>query len=174
MAIETIFFDRDGVINDVIIRDDLVSSPRTAEEFKIREDFISVYRNLPATLNLFVVSNQPDVARQSLPLGVLEHMHNQLLSKFTFKEIVYCLHDNVDNCLCRKPKPGMLTELLSKYSLQKSTAVIIGDSEKDILAGQAAGIKTIYFKQEHNPTARCNPDFVINKLVDILGIIDIY
>ncbi len=171
MTIETIFFDRDGVINDVVLRGGVLSAPRDINEFHIREEFSSLYRSLPPSLNLFVVSNQPDIARGLLPIQVLEEMHNRLQAGFSFKEIVYCLHDNADNCLCRKPKPGMINDLLAKYGLTTNTAIMIGDSEKDMLAGQAAGIKTVYFKQNYNPRPRCNPDFVINELGDMLKII---
>lgn len=171
MTIETIFFDRDGVINDVVLRGSLVSAPRNLDEFHIREDFSALYRSLPPALNLFVVSNQPDIARGLLPIKVLEQMHNRLQSGFSFKEIVYCLHDNADDCQCRKPKPGMIVDLLTKYGLTINKAIIVGDSEKDILAGQAAGIKTAYFKQDYNPRPRSNPDFVINTLNDMLKII---
>jgi len=171
MTIETIFFDRDGVINEIVLRGSLVSAPREFEEFHIREDFSSFYQNLPPALNLFVVSNQPDVARGLLPIKVLEQMHNRLQSEFAFKEIIYCMHDNEANCECRKPKPGMISDLMNKYKLTTKTAIIIGDSEKDILAGKAAGIKTVYLKQDYNPTPRCNPDFVISKLSDMLKIV---
>jgi D-glycero-D-manno-heptose 1,7-bisphosphate phosphatase len=172
MTIETIFFDRDGVINDIVMRKSLVSAPRELSEFHIREDFVSLYQSLPPTINLFVVSNQPDVARQLLPIHVLEQMHKRLQTRFSFKEILYCLHDNADNCHCRKPKPGMINDLLSKHKLTTDTALLIGDSEKDIVAGQTAGIKTVYFKQNHNPRPSCSPDFVIDKLSDMLKIIE--
>jgi len=126
---------------------------------------------LPPNLSLFVVSNQPDIARELLSIGALDQMNEQLKSKFFFNEIVYCMHDNTHNCQCRKPKPGMINEMVSKYRLTTNNAILIGDSEKDILAGQAAGIKTVYLQNEYNPRPRCSPNFVINQLNDMLKII---
>jgi D-glycero-D-manno-heptose 1,7-bisphosphate phosphatase len=171
MHIKTIFFDRDGIINDVILRNNAISSPRNLSEFRIKDEFITFYKQLPKTLNLFVVSNQPDITRQLLSVEVLEHMHDQLKAQCLFKEILYCPHDNANNCACRKPKPGMINSLLFKHQLKAEESIIIGDSEKDILAGQAAGIQTIYWRQYYNPIRGCKPHFVIDKLSDMLGII---
>jgi D-glycero-D-manno-heptose 1,7-bisphosphate phosphatase len=171
MQIETIFFDRDGIINDVISRDNIIASPRSMAEFHIKDEFIALHKNLPRELNLFVVTNQPDVSRSLLPIDTLKAMHNNLMTEFAFKEILYCPHDNADNCECRKPKPGMIQSLLTKYGLKKESALIVGDSEKDILAGQAAGTQTIYWQQYYNPLRHCKPHFVIDKLSDMLDII---
>ena len=46
----------------------------------------------------------------------LEMMTDRISSAFTIKEITYCTHDDPDNCDCRKPKPGMILELLKKYT----------------------------------------------------------
>ena len=58
-----IIFDRDGIINDVVIRQDTVSSPRNLNEFVLKKDFKEFVNKLPSSLNLFVATNQPDVAR---------------------------------------------------------------------------------------------------------------
>jgi len=171
MLIETIFFDRDGIINDIVLRDNLVSSPRNIKEFHIKEEFITFYAKLSKSLNLFVVSNQPDISRCLTAEDDLLAMNSELYKQFSFKEITYCPHDNKDNCECRKPKPGMINQMISKYGLSKSNSIIVGDSNKDILAGQAAGIKTIYWQQYYNLIPNCKPDFVIQKLSDMLGIL---
>jgi D-glycero-D-manno-heptose 1,7-bisphosphate phosphatase len=172
---DTIFFDRDGVINEVVLRDGVVSSPRKIEEFSLRADFIAVYEQIAKLdLNCFVVSNQPDVRRHLLSEQALSAMTDQL-SKFRFKEIIYCKHDNEDNCLCRKPKPGMLDYLIDKYNIDRSRALFVGDSEKDVLAGSLAGVKTVFFRQKHNrpgPHSDCSPDFIVDTLDEILGIIN--
>ncbi len=153
------------------MRDNAPASPRHLSEFRIKDEFIGLYKQLPAKLNLFVVSNQPDIARKLMGTDALESMHSQLKKEFAFKEILYCPHDNADNCECRKPKPGMISKLLSKYDLMPDNSILIGDSAKDILAGYAAGIKTIYWQQDYNPLIACKPNFVIDKLSDMLDII---
>jgi D-glycero-D-manno-heptose 1,7-bisphosphate phosphatase len=53
-------------------------------------------------------------------------------------------------CACRrdsylyKPNPGMIVDLINYYSLDKNKSYMIGDTWKDVAAGNAAGVKTIY------------------------------
>ena len=94
--------------------------------------------------NFFVVSNQPDIARNIMSIDVLKEIDAMLLSRFTFNEILYCIHDDGDNCNCRKPKPGMITNTLVKYNLLANESVIIGDSWKDIECGKNAGVHTVF------------------------------
>jgi D-glycero-D-manno-heptose 1,7-bisphosphate phosphatase len=43
----------------------------------------------------------------------------------------------------RKPNPGMITTLAHKYRINLKNSFMIGDSDRDILAGKNAGVKTI-------------------------------
>ena len=54
-------------------------------------------------------------------------------------DIFYCPHDILDNCNCRKPKPGMLIQAQKKWDIDLAQSFIIGDSESDIEAGQQVG-----------------------------------
>jgi D-glycero-D-manno-heptose 1,7-bisphosphate phosphatase len=77
--IKTIFLDRDGIINDVVLRDSKVESPRTVSEFKIRPEFINFYKEIDTGgFNLFVISNQPDIARNKMDIKELEIMTEQI------------------------------------------------------------------------------------------------
>ena len=170
---DAVFFDRDGVINEVVLRAGLVSSPRSLDEFRLRQDFVSAFNQISNfDCSTFVVSNQPDVSRGLLTEAALAEMTELLQASFKFKEVVYCLHDNQDQCLCRKPKPGMLNYLLQKYDIDRGRAIFVGDSSKDILAGSAAGIRTVYLRQVHNQLSGCQPDFVVDSLEEIIAILD--
>jgi phosphoglycolate phosphatase-like HAD superfamily hydrolase len=63
--------------------------------------------------------------------------------------------------------------LVEKYRVDCARAIFIGDSAKDILAGSAAGISTVYLRQKHNQPAGCQPDFFVDSLAEILPIIDL-
>lgn len=172
--IKNIFLDRDGIINDVIFREGTVSSPHKVDEFKISDDFVSFYDRLSVyKLDIFVVSNQPDVARKLISTQDLALMTLELRKRFDFKEIIYCTHDNRDKCACRKPLPGMINDTINKYVLKKHECIIIGDSFKDVLAGHAAGISTVFLKRYYNSFENCFPDHVIDNLNDFfdLGIL---
>jgi phosphoglycolate phosphatase-like HAD superfamily hydrolase len=61
----------------------------------------------------------------------------------------------------------MILTILKKYRLNPHEAVIIGDRYKDILAGQAAGIRTIYCCRSYNATISCKPDYVVSGLEEV-------
>ena len=66
----------------------------------------------------------------------------------------------------------MLNYLLQKYDIDRGRAIFVGDSSKDILAGSAAGIRTVYLRQVHNQLSGCQPDFVVDSLEEIIAILD--
>ena len=172
LPINTIFFDRDGVINNVVIRDIGVSAPRVFSEFEILSEFENFHAATSALpLKRFVVSNQPDVSRNLLPAAELDKMTDELKARFAFDEVMYCTHDNHHECSCRKPKSGMITHLLQKYNLDSKRCILIGDSYKDVLAGQGAGVTTILVRRDYNPNQQCRPEFIVDNLREVLNII---
>ena len=49
----------------------------------------------------------------------------------------------IQDCACRKPKPGMIVDLLQVYNIDPARSYMVGDSYTDISAGKEAGLKTI-------------------------------
>lgn len=162
---ENLFLDRDGIINKVIMRGNTVSSPRCLDEFKLRKDFIEFYNRLEDSLNLFVITNQPDIKRGLLKENDLEEMHKLIKKKFFIKEIVYCPHDDEDKCICRKPKPGMIKKITNKFNLNLDQCLMIGDSNKDILTAQASNIDSIFLKTKYNSLP--SNGFIVNSLLEL-------
>ncbi len=171
--IKNIFFDRDGVVNEVVFRDSKIESPRSIDEFKIKEDFREFYSKLSEmNLRMFIISNQPDIARKIMQQEELELMNDELKRVFKFEEIKYCIHDDSDNCTCRKPKPGMILNLIDKYNIEKNESILIGDSWKDIKAGQNAGIKTVLLSQNYNREVKVSPDYKVTSLMNLYNLIN--
>lgn len=153
---KAIFFDRDGVINHPIIRDDSLSSPRYFSEFMVKDDFIIFFhkiKKLSFNFKLFVVTNQPDISRGFLDKEELQEMHKFLYKNFSFDEIFYCPHDDHHNCNCRKPKPGLINEILERHSLSRKECIFVGDTSKDLLAGTAASIDTYIIENNYFSSA---------------------
>lgn len=164
---KNIFLDRDGVINEVIIRDSIVSSPRSMSEFIIRDDFHQFISNLETERHkFFVVTNQPDISRNLLDIDDLNKMHEMIYTLFPIVEIVFCGHDDINNCSCRKPKPGMINRIISDHSLKREECIMIGDSSKDIIAAERAGIDKIFLKTTYNQIH--NTVDKVSKLVSLL------
>jgi D-glycero-D-manno-heptose 1,7-bisphosphate phosphatase len=54
-------------------------------------------------------------------------------------------HYAVD-CECRKPKPGLIKQLLALFQVAPQNAIMIGDRDRDIEAGQAAGVASFLYR----------------------------
>lgn len=169
--IDALFLDRDGIINEVVMRGNVVSSPRNLDELKIRDEFSHFYQKIVfLKFPLLVVSNQPDVRRDLMSHQDLDSITEFIAKKFPKLQFTYCVHDDRDQCACRKPKPGMIADLLKKYSLEAQKSWIIGDSDRDIEAGHRAGVTTILLRTPYN-RIQCFPHFAINGLSEFFSIL---
>lgn len=151
MGHKSVFLDRDGVINKVLFRDGKPTPPWRFAEFKIETGVEQALRRLRrAGYRLFVVTNQPDVARGYLPADALRMMTEKLMETLDLDAIKVCPHDDDDGCACRKPRPGMLLELAHEHDLALADSYMIGDTWKDAMAAQAAGCKSITLDRPYN------------------------
>lgn len=148
---KNIILDRDGIINHIVNRNGIISSPWNVNEFKFLEDskvFLTKLSNSKRLL--FIATNQPDISRGNLNIMDLDEMHQLIAKKYKIIEVFCCTHDNRHKCLCRKPKPGMLNEIIRKHKLTCSETVMIGDSYKDIEAATAANIDSVFYFTNYN------------------------
>ena len=83
-----------------------------------------------------------------------------------FNEMFVCMQDDDDNCQCRKPKPGMILEAISKYNLKHKECIMIGDSSKDIKAANAASIDAFLLDTNYNKDV--NFSYKIKSLVSLI------
>jgi D-glycero-D-manno-heptose 1,7-bisphosphate phosphatase len=144
-----VFLDRDGVLTVSIVREGKGYAPLTLEQFRFYPgvaDCVSRIQELGFIPIL--VSNQPDVANGTLPIHVLEQMNQKILDELNISEINNCIHNDEDQCLCRKPKPGMLINSALKLGVSLQESWMIGDRDGDINAGIAAGCKTIFINRD--------------------------
>jgi len=127
---KVVFLDRDGVINR-----DSPDYIKSWSEFEFLPGSISAIKHL--TNNGFsplIITNQSAVGRNMISIQDLEQIHAMMKSAVSsgggeVKDIFFCPHTPDDGCDCRKPKPGMII----------STAVMVGDSAKDIECARNAG-----------------------------------
>ncbi len=154
-AVRAVFLDRDGVLNEAVVRDGRPFAPLSPESFCIASDARQCLHDLKRTgFLLIVVSNQPDIARGRLTLAAAQEMHVRLRAALPLDDILVCIHDAQDDCACRKPRPGMLLEARDKYTVDLSRSFLIGDRWSDVDAGNAAGSKTVLIDcgyQERGP-----------------------
>jgi len=150
-----VFLDRDGVINQAVVRDGKPFPPSGVQELELLPEVASSLLDLKAHgFDLFVITNQPDVARGTQTREAVESIHQALASSLSIDGIFVCYHDDADHCACRKPKAGLLLEAQRKHNIDLSRSFVVGDRWRDIDAGHTAGCKTVlidYGYRERKP-----------------------
>lgn len=153
MRNKAIFLDRDGVLNEVIVKDGKPYPPARLEELIISEDVPAALDMLKSLGYMLIgATNQPDVARGTTEKNVVESINQFLMSRLPLNEIRVCYHDDADGCACRKPMPGLIVQAAKDFDIDLSESVMIGDRWKDIEAGYLAGCKTIWLNRGYQET----------------------
>jgi D-glycero-D-manno-heptose 1,7-bisphosphate phosphatase len=167
-----VFLDRDGVINHAVVRDGKPYPPATLAEFNVvAEAYVGLRQLQDAGFLLIVVTNQPDVARGTQAREVVESFHGLLASQLPITAFYTCYHDDADQCLCRKPAPGLLLEAAAQLGVDLSSSFLIGDRWKDIEAGLQAGVTTVFLDFKYAEQERSQPHYRVNSLQEATNLI---
>jgi D-glycero-D-manno-heptose 1,7-bisphosphate phosphatase len=157
-VIKAVFLDRDGVINRNVFYPDTgeYESPRTVSAFELFPDsLLSLFKLQEAGYRLFLVSNQPNIAKSKSTWSELQEIQMKFeaalaLAKIEFVAFFYCYHHPASSvpdyggpCECRKPSPYFLTKAAADYSVDLSQSWMVGDRGTDIECGKRAGVRTI-------------------------------
>ena len=166
-----VFLDRDGTLNTRPPSHSYVSSP---DEFAWLDGAAEGVALLArAGYAPAVVSNQRGIARGLVEERVLRQIEVRIQDELAARDCRIeafrnCPHDLDDQCACRKPAPGLLLELARELDLDLGRSWVIGDSESDVLAGEAAGCKTVLLGA---PPSSCRPDRVAGSLLEAARLI---
>jgi len=167
----TVFFDRDGVLNELIKRDGGFYSPQSFDQFKIYETAKFVINELKQRGFLsIVISNQPDIARGYLKQIELNKMTKILYDELLIDDVFYCTHDDSDGCNCRKPKPGLLIQAVEKWNIDLQNSYMVGDTWKDAEAAKNVKVDFMLLNRDYNLDLRCSHR--INNLKDVFKYVE--
>lgn len=162
-----VFFDRDGVLNRAIVRDERPFPPATVEEVELLDGIADACAALHAGgFLLVVVSNQPDVARGFQRREMVEAINAVLRARLPLDDIRVCYHDDRDACPCRKPEPGLLLEAAAIWQIDLPRSFMVGDRWRDIEAGRRAGCLTVLIDYAYLEAQPCHPDFRTRSLLE--------
>lgn len=159
--------DRDGVINEPVVREGRPYPPPSIKETIIVKDAQNALSLLKRRgFVLLVVTNQPDVRRGTMEKRTVDEIHHFLAASLPIDDFFVCYHDDIDACHCRKPLPGLLFEAAAKYGIDLSGSYLIGDRWRDIEAGIAAGCrKTVLIQRGYNErNSKFAPDVCVLSL----------
>ncbi len=169
---KAVFLDRDGVIN--ADRDDYV---KNVDELRVYDFAPLAIRVLSdAGWPVFVVSNQQGIAKGIITEENLLAMQREITRQVEsaggqISEFYYCKHLASEGCSCRKPRPGLILTAAKDHGIDLDGSVMVGDSERDIAAGSAAGCTTILVLTGKATRAdvqqmSCRPDHVTDSLAE--------
>jgi len=149
---KAVFLDRDGVIL------------REEGHYNYLPDHFALVEGIVEALQIFqrkgylliVITNQAGIGKGIYNHNDVRHIHELLINSFKqhaicIKDIFYCPHHETSSkCICRKPDSLLLEKALNLYKINRDESYFIGDSDRDVLAGEKAGLKTIKINSNSN------------------------
>ncbi len=180
--VSAVFLDRDGVINMEN------GGVKSINEFKILPKVATAIKKLnDMNIPVFIISNQSVLEKRKISIN-------------NFKKIIIKLDDHLskhdayvdDYLYCpffkkrekkfnkfpffsksRKPNPGMIMELAKKHEINLKKSFVVGDSDKDILAGSKCKCETILVKSVKikDYKYKVQPNYIVNNLNEAVQII---
>lgn len=158
-----VILDRDGVLNEMVVDAEhgTVDSPLHPSQVKM----IPRAAEAVARINRLgyltaIATNQPSAAKGKTTQANLEAVQGEVIRLIesaggTVINSQICFHKAEDGCECRKPKPGMLLEILRPFPQSiKASSWMVGDGITDVEAGNLAGLLTAFVGSKHCSNCR--------------------
>ena len=141
-AMKLVILDRDGTLNaqtNAFIRrpEDWQALPGSLE---------AVARLNQAGFTVVLAANVPGLGRGLIDMAALNAIHLRMHKELAavggrIDALFFCPHVPEDQCDCRKPKPGLFTQIAERYGVNPAQIDALGNSLADVQAAQAAGCR---------------------------------
>ncbi len=161
-----IILDRDGVIN--FDSPQFIKSP---DEWKpIPGSLTAIARLNQADYRVVLATNQSGIGRGLFEMDTLNAIHEKMLKALAdvgghIDAIFFCPHTAADNCACRKPKPGMLKEIATRFNTDLTGVPTIGDALRDLQSAVAVGALPILVRTGKGKKTADDPDLPPDTLI---------
>ena len=143
---DTLFLDRDGVINRKLEGQYVTNY----SEFEFIKNSDSAIRKLHKIFKrILIVTNQQGIGKGLMTEDDLNFLHQKMQRELNadynlIDKIYFCPCLEGDSCNCRKPKTGMFENAMLDFpDIQIEKSVLVGDSDSDIEAGKKFGLSTV-------------------------------
>jgi D-glycero-D-manno-heptose 1,7-bisphosphate phosphatase len=179
-----VFLDRDGVLNELVPdpASGVPESPLSVADVRLAAGAAAAAARLRALgFALVCVSNQPAAAKGKVSVDQLLSVHHRVLELLaeqgvTLAASYLCMHHEhgvvpelSGPCDCRKPAPGMLLDGARDLALDPGVSWMVGDTDADVAAGEAAGCMTLLIRNSgsaHKRLQAVAPDLLADSLAD--------
>ncbi len=179
---KTIFIDRDGVINKDPGGWTEHNYVTKWQYFIFLPNAIEALKKLnKAGYDIVVISNQAGISKGYYSHRELKDVNQKMTKEIEkngakLKKVYYCIHQDSDNCDCRKPKIGLFKKAEKELGIKAAGNYFIGDGKMDVAAGEKAGLKTILVLSgktdlEKIRTWSVQPDFIFDNLWEAVNFI---
>lgn len=185
MKNRAVFLDRDGTL---IEESGYICGFSEVKVFSFSVEALKIMND--RDFRVILVTNQSSVARGICTEQQIQEIHTQLREYFKRRgaliDAVYYCPYHEEGILpnyrkkdeCRKPSPGMLYQAAQDFNIDLAESYMIGDSVRDILAGQQAGCRTILVLTGHGrqskekiSTEAVNPNYIAANLLEAVMLI---
>ena len=139
-----VILDRDGTINH-----DSDRYIKSLDEWRpIKGSLEAIARLTHAGYRIVVATNQSGIARGLFTTRTLFEIHDHLQRAASqaggrIDAFFFCPHAADSACQCRKPRPGMLLEVASRFNVALKDVHMVGDGLRDVQAAAAAGARPV-------------------------------
>lgn len=164
---KALFLDRDGTLNLPIMRDGVPYSPRTLKEVDFFPDIeiaLKLFRDLDFVP--IIITNQPDVARKLVTKEKALEINRYIQERLGIEHAFACFHDDLDLCLCRKPKPGLIHEAMNLLKIEIKRSYMIGDRWKDVEAAQSVGCPAYFIDSGYTEQMPIEPYIRVSSVLE--------
>lgn len=157
---KALFLDRDGVINS-----DRGTYTFRPEDFELLPEVAEVIFAMQQRGYLpIIITNQGGIAKGIYTKADVEKTHNYMRSLLRDKGVeIFDIffsphHDVIGNSLDRKPGSLMFERAMALHNIDMAASIMIGDSERDIIASNAAGVVHGYLIEQNSSI-----EFILNE-----------
>jgi len=192
---KAVFFDRDGVILRMVYDQEhgTIDTITNTKQLSFVYGSIALLKHTTQSgYKNIIVSNQPAIGLRKMSPENFQEITDHMITAITGQGATidaqyYCFHHPFaaietyrKRCDCRKPNPGLLLQAAKEHNLDLTASWMIGDGVNDILAGHAAGCRTIllgnvmeaeYLSILEEQLHGVKPDAIIKKLPEAISLI---
>jgi D-glycero-D-manno-heptose 1,7-bisphosphate phosphatase len=170
-----IILDRDGVIN--YESDQFIKAP---DEWKPLPGSLAAIAQLhQAGYRVVVATNQSGVGRGLFEMDTLNAIHEKMIKAVNqaggrIDAIFFCPHTAEHHCTCRKPLPGLLHDIATRFNVDLSGVPAVGDSLRDLQAAVAVDAQPILVLTGKGAQTAKSPDLpaITPVFPDLAAVVD--